>query len=212
MALKLTEADAKRLGIPGSGKGKTTKGAIPLRVRGKASSSKSPPQDKLFHALQWHPDTRRFAWLWEYARPVPGRKFSLDIALVLSARHRLALEVDGMRHHGINRDGFYRDREKDFLLEANFWRVVRIPAGMILKDIATVLERVTAVACQLEGQYLRHRLEQLPLGYVEQWKSLCEKGFPGEAFTLHPLPSHGGWLHRHHAHRTCHGGCSPCPC
>jgi len=211
MALKLTEEDARRLGI-GAPKRKASGKNVPTvsRSRRQASSSKSPPQDKLWNALKWDPNTRGLPWQWEFSRAVPGRRFSIDIALVLSSRHKLALEVDGMRHHGISRDGFYRDREKDFLLEANFWRVVRIPAGMILKDLAGVLDRVTVVARQLEGQYLRDRLDKLPAGYSAQWQALRNQGFPDGELTFSPLPSRAGWFHRHHSARNGHGGCHSC--
>jgi very-short-patch-repair endonuclease len=57
---------------------------------------------------------------------------------------RLIVETDGHRHHG-TRAAFERDRERDALLTALGWRVVRITHRRLAKrphDVAELLERL----------------------------------------------------------------------
>lgn len=210
MALKLSKEEARRLGIKLPGTSSVKNASSLGRSQRQVVVSKSPPQDQLWNALKWDPNTRGLPWQWEYARAIPGRRFSIDIALVLSDRHKLALEVDGMRHHGISREGFYRDREKDFLLEANAWRIVRIPAGMISKDLGGVLDRITQVIRQVHGHYLRDQLERLPAGYTKHWRRLCVQGYPATPLTFKPLVSEAGWFKRHHANLNTSGEDQAC--
>jgi len=99
----------------------------------------SMPQEVLTRQLQLDPRTSQYEWALDYSNAVPGRKFEIDCALVT---YRCAIEVDGWRNHGSTKEAFNRDREKDYLLSLQGWVVLRIPAGLIHKDVRAASERV----------------------------------------------------------------------
>lgn len=107
----------------------------------------SKPQRRLYQLLTLSPSLGHLPWQWEFQNPVPGRKFSLDIALVVSRPDgtppfKGGLECDGWNYHGRHLNGFKRDREKDRQLALCGWRVLRISAGEILKSPGSLLEDV----------------------------------------------------------------------
>ena len=111
------------------------------------STAESKPQRRLYELLTLSPHLRHLPWQWEYREPVPGRKYTLDIALELDRsgnvpRFRGALECDGWEYHGRHLKGFKRDREKDRQLALCGWRVLRISAGEILKSPGPLIEDI----------------------------------------------------------------------
>ncbi len=107
----------------------------------------SRPQRQLYQLLTHSPTLGHLPWQWEYQNPVPGRKFTLDIALELNRPDgappfKGGLECDGWSYHGRYLNGFKRDREKDRQLALCGWRVLRITAGEILKSSGPLLEDV----------------------------------------------------------------------
>ncbi|CAM3859876.1 hypothetical protein VRRI112168_03605 [Vreelandella rituensis] len=197
MSLRLSLHEAKKLGIH-------SKAPAPAKPKPKGalghlgtSAERSPPQRTLFQTLRIVPETARFSWVWEVKDPVPGRKFSLDIGLHLSPLHKLGIEVDGFRHHGLSKEGFYRDREKDFLLDKHGWKFIRVPAGLIEKDINLVLSRIAYMAQRLEAQLLRERLQNAPTWWLSRWKEITRSGLPPLPWTLYHHPAPEGWFTRH---------------
>lgn len=78
----------------------------------------------------------------EFEGAVPGRRYRLDVAL---PEARIALEVDGFRHHGKHLEDFRRDRVRQNLLVISGWRVLRFAAGDIRKDLASCLDSIQAL-------------------------------------------------------------------
>lgn len=74
--------------------------------------------------------------LLEFQGAVPDRRFRIDIAF---PNQKLAIEVDGHKHHGRHRAGFYKDREKQNLLVKNGWRVLRFAASVINNELEKVM-------------------------------------------------------------------------
>jgi very-short-patch-repair endonuclease len=70
---------------------------------------------------------------------VPNRRFRLDIAF---ASEKLAVEVDGYRHHGRSLVNFKKDRARQNLLTLHGWRILRFSAGMIRTDMAGCLSTI----------------------------------------------------------------------
>lgn len=68
-----------------------------------------------------------------------GRRYRLDIALPAT---RVAIEVDGFRHHGKHLEDFRRDRVRQNLLTIAGWRVLRFAAGDIRKDLNSCLNTI----------------------------------------------------------------------
>lgn len=171
MALRLTPAEAEALckgRTPISSERKSTKSKNSQRASA-GSGSKSPPQATLFQLLKIAPETKLFSWEWERQNVVPGRRFSVDIALWFSPLIKLALEIDGFSVHGRNLEGYYRDREKDWLLELNDWVCLRIPAGMVSTDPNAVLMRVSAMANRLYARHIRILLFHAGAKWHRQW-------------------------------------------
>ncbi|AJY53222.1 hypothetical protein [Halomonas sp. KO116] len=114
-------------------------GPNPVNKISKEIQAASMPQEVLTRQLQLDPRTSQYEWALDYSNAVPGRKFEIDCALVT---YRCAIEVDGWRNHGSTKEAFNRDREKDYLLSLQGWVVLRIPAGLIHKDVRAASERV----------------------------------------------------------------------
>ncbi len=72
---------------------------------------------------------------------VRGRFFNVDC---LWAAERVIVELDGAAVHGTRR-AFERDREKDRLLQAAGWRVVRITWRQLRDDPAAVIADLRAI-------------------------------------------------------------------
>ena len=109
------------------------------------------PQERLWRAIcvRW---PRRA--LWEHRNAVPGRRFRVDIAF---PRERLAVEVDGWACHGRHLSGFRRDREKDRLLVLHGWRVFRVAAGEVHRDLEGVLAWIERLLSPETGGSTRGR-------------------------------------------------------
>lgn len=112
----------------------------PQKAAAKSSGKESPPHDLLHEALLPHLGERLHR---EFAGAVPGRKFSLDLAV---PDMRLAIEVDGFANHGKTLAGFKKDRTRQNLLAQNGWVVLRYFPAQIYKDIETVVRQVLAMS------------------------------------------------------------------
>jgi hypothetical protein len=96
----------------------------------------SPPQRILFAAIEARWPGR---FLPEVENLVPGRRLRVDLADV---PNKLIIELDGYRAHGLSLAGFTKDRERDYLFTVTGWVILRIPAGLVIKDLAAAMERV----------------------------------------------------------------------
>lgn len=85
----------------------------------------------------------------EFQGAVPGRRFSLDIAL---PTHRIAIEMDGYRSHGLSIHGFKRDRLRDRLLTLHGWRVLRFFAQEVINDADQCAEQVCFLVNNMEAK------------------------------------------------------------
>lgn len=127
---------------------------------------------------------------------IPERRFSVDIGIVFSPDVKLAIEVDGFSVHGRNLEGYYRDREKDWLLEQHGWTCLRIPAGLVLKEPNTVLSRVGRTVSRLEARYQRQLLQNAN-GVWEANRRQLLAGNVCPVFALvaqFTLPRSNGWF------------------
>jgi len=68
-------------------------------------------------------------------RPIAGRKFRIDFAFPLE---KVAIEFDGYRYHGFSKKGFKRGLERQNILVAHGWRVLRYT----LTDVRDRLDEV----------------------------------------------------------------------
>lgn len=155
--LNLSLAEARELGIsipaeaPSSertGKSKVS----PLLAHSMSNWPTNTPQGQLHLLLTQDPKLGKYDWHWEMARVVPGRKYSVDIGLVLNANAKLAIEVDGFAHHGKFLGDFKRDRAKDRELLKEGWMVLRIAAGEIIKTPGIVLDDISVLVDILESR------------------------------------------------------------
>lgn len=104
------------------------------RSAGRKAQS-SPPQERLWTAV-------RERWpeaVSEYHPEVPGRRFRIDIAFPLQ---RIGIEVDGFSHHAKTLDGFLNDRRRQNLLVLAGWRMLRFPAGDVIKDLPSCMDSI----------------------------------------------------------------------
>lgn len=83
---------------------------------------------------------------------VPGRRFRADLCDVAA---RAVIECDGWESHGRHLAAFRKDRERDYLFLIAGYRILRIPAGLVLHDPQAVLERVTKFVAMLDGNGTR---------------------------------------------------------
>ena len=126
----------------------------------------SPPQRKLYEAmeLRW---PGRFRY--DVEGLIPGRRFRADIADV---EHKLIVELDGWRSHGLSLTGFTNDRERDYQFVIHGWVSLRIPAGLVIKDLAEALQRVETFIAVQESRLAQGpealRGERLPLPSSEE--------------------------------------------
>jgi very-short-patch-repair endonuclease len=104
----------------------------PKKVRKKQiGAAISPYADKLGKALD---DRFPGRMLREY-RPIVGRKFRIDFAFPLE---KVAIEFDGYRYHGFSKKGFKQGLERQNILVAHGWRVLRYT----LTDVRDRLDEV----------------------------------------------------------------------
>lgn len=110
-------------------------------ARNKASKNSaaidSPPQRML-----WESVSARWLHAVQEFRPIEGRKFRIDIAFV---EEKIAIEVDGWAYHGKHKSAHAKDRQRQNLLVANGWRVLRFTAGQIYADMPAVLAMIRSV-------------------------------------------------------------------
>ena len=106
--------------------GAVDSGAHKIRVP-RANRWGPTPQDILWAevARRW-PEAQR-----EY-RVIPGRRLRGDIVFPEAG---LCVEVDGWQYHGRLLGDFLRDRTRQNLLTIAGWRLLRIPAGDIRRDL-----------------------------------------------------------------------------
>ena len=124
------------------------------------STNKSPPtagtalalQDQLAKLVEADDELRAHAWVRDYAKAVPGRKFEIDLSL---PRWCLGIELDGWLWHAKRKKDFLRDREKDYLLSLAGWQVYRLQAGLVYKDVPEAMRRIkTFIATWLPRQQM----------------------------------------------------------
>jgi hypothetical protein len=78
-------------------------------------------------------------------RPLDSRKFRLDVAM---PNYQLGIEVDGLKGHAFidgnspNINGFKRDREKDMILTANGWHIIRCMRSQIQKELHLIVNAI----------------------------------------------------------------------
>lgn len=70
-------------------------------------------------------------------QPVTGRKFRIDFAFPME---KVAIEFDGYRYHGFSKKGFKQGLERQNILVAHGWRVLRYT----LTDVRDKLDDVVA--------------------------------------------------------------------
>ena len=104
--------------------------------------------------LLWNAVSRRFPQACREHRPIPGRRYRVDMALVAE---RLAIEVDGFAHHGKFLRDFRRDRVRQNLLVIAGWRVLRFAAGEIRADLDACLASIEA-ALAAQDEFPRTQL------------------------------------------------------
>lgn len=127
-------------------KSTATNAPSPSTARRHASARSGPtPHDLLWQAVvaRW-PEAVR-----EFKGAVPNRRYRLDIAL---PETKVAIEVDGYRHHGKHLEDFRRDRVRQNLLTIAGWRVLRFAAGDIRKDIDACMATIQTLLETISGE------------------------------------------------------------
>ena len=77
----------------------------------------------------------------KFRRQFPVMDYVADFACV---EVRLLIEIDGMAHDMGNRPE--RDERRDRILNDKGWRIMRIAAGDVLKDVMGVTQSIAAMA------------------------------------------------------------------
>jgi len=141
VVIRLSDAEAKRLGITTSTVKQPKKTRLPATRKGKT------PQQKLFESCKilW-PDCQE-----EYAGAVPGRRFRIDVAF---PSHKLATELDGWEWHGKHKGDFQRDRERQNLLSIQGWTILRFTAKDVNQNLPKVLETIQTCLDNIEKRGL----------------------------------------------------------
>ncbi|MDA8119899.1 MAG: DUF559 domain-containing protein [Gammaproteobacteria bacterium] len=108
-------------------------GRTSRRGRGRSRAA-SPPQQILWQAVsaRWPQAVAEY-------QAIPGRRYSLDVAF---PEVKLAIEVDGFRHHGKFLDDFTRDRVRQNLIVEAGWRVLRFTAGQVYQSMDECLAQI----------------------------------------------------------------------
>lgn len=76
---------------------------------------------------------------WEQRNAIPGRRYRIDIAI---PQHKISIECNGYRHHGLSKDGFKRDHQKQNLLVINGWTPLIFYAQQIKEELNGCLETI----------------------------------------------------------------------
>ncbi len=97
----------------------------------------SPPQ-----RILWESVSARWPEAVQEHQPIDGRRFRIDIAFV---ERKVAVEVDGWTYHGKHRSAHAKDRQRQNLLVAEGWRVLRFTTGEIFGDLTSVLAMIQCV-------------------------------------------------------------------
>ncbi|MHB8408393.1 MAG: endonuclease domain-containing protein [Acidiferrobacterales bacterium] len=112
---------------------------LPPNVRNRVCKTSLPPSRRSRprrgptpHDLLWAEVSRRWPQAEREYLLIAGRRFRADIAFPDA---RLVVEVDGWQHHGRFLRDFRKDRERQNILTLAGWRILRIPAGDIRKDL-----------------------------------------------------------------------------
>ncbi|WP_287368883.1 DUF559 domain-containing protein [Thauera sp.] len=128
-------------------------GAAPPSKDLRASSKQRERAGPTPHDLLWDAVVARWPTaVREFEGAVPGRRYRLDVAL---PEARIALEVDGFRHHGKHLEDFRRDRLRQNALVICGWRVLRFAAGDIRKDLNACLETIQALLEAIDHEQSR---------------------------------------------------------
>lgn len=123
---------------------------MPDEPRRKAARKRAPPPGPTPHDLIWEAVMARWTTaVREFEGAVPGRRYRLDVAI---PEARIAIEVDGFRHHGKHLEDFRRDRVRQNLLTIAGWRVLRFAAGDIRKDLNACLDTIQALLEAVEDR------------------------------------------------------------
>lgn len=109
------------------------------KAKKQASNSISPYADLLGDKL----DTGFPGRMLREYQPVQGRKFRIDFAFPME---KVAIEFDGYRYHGFSKKGFKQGLERQNILVAHGWRVLRYTLTdvrdrleMVIKEIESTL-------------------------------------------------------------------------
>jgi len=143
MAIRLSQADAKRLGIQTPKRQSETNRALVALT--KSASATSGPQGRLWLLVKerW-PEAKA-----EYKGAVPGRKFRIDIAF---PEQKLAVEVDGWQWHGKHLNDFKKCRSRQNLLTLQGWAFLRFTASEIKKEPNMVIDMITEALSNLSSK------------------------------------------------------------
>ncbi len=74
-------------------------------------------------------------------RPIMDRKFRIDFAF---PTEKVAIEFDGYRYHGFSKKGFKQGLERQNILVAHGWRVLRYTLTDVRDRLDTVMEEIGA--------------------------------------------------------------------
>lgn len=106
----------------------------------------SPYADRLGEAL----DARFPGRMLREYQPVHGRKFRIDFAFPLE---KVAIEFDGYRYHGFSKKGFKQGLERQNILVAHGWRVLRYTLTDVRDRLDDVMTEIgAALAASFEKQ------------------------------------------------------------
>ncbi len=72
-------------------------------------------------------------------QPVQGRKFRIDFAFPME---KVAIEFDGYRYHGFSKKGFKQGLERQNILVAHGWRVLRYTLTDVRDRLEVVIKEI----------------------------------------------------------------------
>lgn len=78
-------------------------------------------------------------------QPIKGRKFRIDFAFPME---KVAIEFDGYRYHGFSKKGFKQGLERQNILVAHGWRVLRYTLTDVRDRLDAVVEEIGAALGQ----------------------------------------------------------------
>lgn len=133
--LRLSEADAKSLGLP-AGRSLASNPAGPRTNQ--ARPPHHDPQAILTKALRERLGVDAVAS--EVVGLIQGRRYRADIVL---QKARLVIEFDGFQYHR-SKSAFQKDRERQNLFVQHGWRVLRFFNKQVRDDLDAVLEQIVA--------------------------------------------------------------------